>query len=156
MSINTFTRPVATAGNLFAYDLDAFRGIFRRPFRLREFLQQAWFVASVTIVPTALVAIPFGVAIALQVGASRAQLGAQSFTGSAAVLAVIREAGPNCHRTADRRRRRLRDRSRPRCPQDPRGGPQPCRALRAARRRHLAGGRHRVVLTLGRATGGGP
>jgi phospholipid/cholesterol/gamma-HCH transport system permease protein len=68
MSINTFTRPVATAGHLFAYDLDAFRGIFRRPFQLREFLQQAWFVASVTIVPTALVAIPFGVAIALQVG----------------------------------------------------------------------------------------
>ena len=64
------------------------------PFQLREFLQQAWFIASVTIIPTALVAIPFGAVIALQVGGLIKQFGAQSFTGSAAVLAVVREAGP--------------------------------------------------------------
>ena len=62
--------------------------------RLREFLQQAWFIASVTIIPTALVAIPFGAVIALQVGGLIKQFGAQSFTGSASVLAVVREAGP--------------------------------------------------------------
>ena len=61
---------------------------------MREFLQQAWFIASVTIIPTALVAIPFGAVIALQVGGLIKQFGAQSFTGSAAVLAVVREAGP--------------------------------------------------------------
>jgi len=94
MSLSTLTRPVAAAGNLFAFGMDAFRGIFRRPFQLREFLQQGWFIASVTIIPTALVAIPFGAVIALQVGGLTVQLGAQSFTGSAAVLAVIREAGP--------------------------------------------------------------
>src|SRR6478735_8300065 len=71
--------PVGTAGKLFAFGLDVGRGLFRRPFQMREFIQQAWFIASVTIIPTALVAIPFG---------------AQSFTGSAAVLAVVREAGP--------------------------------------------------------------
>ena len=60
--------PIGTAGKLFAFGLDVFRGLFRRPFQLREFLQQAWFIASVTIVPTALVAIPFGAVIALQVG----------------------------------------------------------------------------------------
>ena len=64
------------------------------PSRLREFLQQAWFIASVTIIPTALVAIPFGAVIALQVGGLIKQFGAQSFTGSASVLAVVREAGP--------------------------------------------------------------
>ena len=47
-----------------------------------------------TIIPTALVAIPFGAVIALQVGGLIKQFGAQSFTGSAAVLAVVREAGP--------------------------------------------------------------
>jgi len=94
MSLTMLTRPVATAGNLFAFGMDAFRAIFRRPFQLREFLQQGWFIASVTIIPTALVAIPFGAVIALQVGGLTVQLGAQSFTGSAAVLAVIREAGP--------------------------------------------------------------
>jgi len=87
-------RPVGTAGKLFAFALDVGRGLFRRPFQTREFLQQAWFIASVTIVPTALVAIPFGAVIALQVGGLIKQFGAQSFTGSASVLAVIQQAGP--------------------------------------------------------------
>ena len=99
MSTPTFTGGVITAplrasGTLFAYALDVLRGVFRRPFQLREFLQQSWFIASVTIIPAALVAIPFGAVIALQVGGLISQFGAQSFTGSAAVLAVIREAGP--------------------------------------------------------------
>ena len=97
MASTTATRvlaPVGTAGKLFAFGLDVGRGLFRRPFQTREFIQQAWFIASVTIVPTALVAIPFGAVIALQVGGLISQFGAQSFTGSAAVLAVIREAGP--------------------------------------------------------------
>src|SRR6476659_9495709 len=89
-----FLAPVGTAGNLFAFGLDVGRGLFRRPFQTREFIQQAWFIASVTIIPTALVAIPFGAVIALQVGGLIKQFGAQSFTGSASVLAVVREAGP--------------------------------------------------------------
>ncbi|GAB2970777.1 MlaE family ABC transporter permease [Nocardioides montaniterrae] len=87
-------RPVGTAGSLFAFALDVGRGLFRRPFQTREFIQQAWFIASVTIVPTALVAIPFGAVIALQVGGLIKQFGAQSFTGSASVLAVIQQAAP--------------------------------------------------------------
>src|SRR3982751_4354380 len=97
MASTTATRvlaPIGTAGKLFAFGLDVGRGLFRRPFQLREFLQQAWFIASVTIVPTALVAIPFGAVIALQLGSLTRQLGAQSFTGSASVLAVLREAAP--------------------------------------------------------------
>jgi len=86
--------PVGTAGKLFAFGLDVCRSFPRRPFQLQEFIQQAWFIASVTIVPTALVAIPFGAVIALQVGGLIQQFGAQSFVGSAAVLAVVREAGP--------------------------------------------------------------
>ena len=70
------------------------RALFRRPFQLREFIQQAWFIASVTIIPTALVAIPFGAVIALQVGGLIKQFGAQSFTGSASVLAVVQQAAP--------------------------------------------------------------
>ncbi|MGH3356084.1 MAG: MlaE family ABC transporter permease [Nocardioidaceae bacterium] len=99
MSTPTFTggkvtAPLRASGTLFAFGLDVFVGFFRRPFQVREFLQQSWFVASVTIIPAALVSIPFGAVIALQVGGLISQFGAQSFTGSAAVLAVIREAGP--------------------------------------------------------------
>ena len=93
MSTPTFTggpvtAPLRASGTLFAYGLDVVRGMFRRPFQVREFLQQSWFVASVTIIPAALVAIPFGAVIALQVGGLISQFGAQSFTGSAAVLAL--------------------------------------------------------------------
>ncbi|HEX5496838.1 MAG TPA: ABC transporter permease [Mycobacteriales bacterium] len=90
-------RPTAAlreSGRLFALGLDVGRGVFRRPFQFREFVDQAWLIASVTILPTALVSIPFGAVIALQLGSLTRQLGAQSFTGAASVLAVIREASP--------------------------------------------------------------
>ncbi len=91
---NLITRPLAAGGSVFALALDTFRGLFRRPFQWREFVQQAWFVASVTILPTALVSIPFGAVLALQLGSITRQLGAESFTGSAAVLGIVREASP--------------------------------------------------------------
>jgi phospholipid/cholesterol/gamma-HCH transport system permease protein len=90
----SLTEGVRQSGRLFALFLDVVRLAFRRPFQGREFVQQAWFIASVTILPTALVAIPFGAVIALQLGTLTRQLGAQSFTGAASVLAVIREASP--------------------------------------------------------------
>jgi phospholipid/cholesterol/gamma-HCH transport system permease protein len=85
---------VRNAGGLFALFLDVGRLLFRRPFQFREFIQQSWFVASVTIFPTMLVSIPFGAVIALELGTLARQIGAQSFTGSASVLAIIREASP--------------------------------------------------------------
>lgn len=85
---------LAETGKLFALGLDVARGVFRRPFQLREFIQQSWFIASVTILPTALVTIPFGAVIALQLGTLTRQLGAQSFTGAASVLAIVQQASP--------------------------------------------------------------
>ena len=81
-------------GEFLIYCGQALRAMFRRPWQLREFVQQAWFISSVSIAPAALVSIPFGAVIALQLGSLVRQLGAQSFTGAASVLAVVREAGP--------------------------------------------------------------
>ncbi|HEX6074050.1 MAG TPA: ABC transporter permease [Micromonosporaceae bacterium] len=86
--------PLTEAGRFFAFVLDTCRAVPRRPFQVREFIQQAWFIASVSIIPAALVSIPFGAVIALQLGSLTRQLGAQSFSGAASVLAVVREAGP--------------------------------------------------------------
>ncbi|MFD1859591.1 ABC transporter permease [Aeromicrobium camelliae] len=94
MSLGVVAAPARVAGGLFAFMLDVLVATFRFPFQIREFLQQAWFIVTVTIIPTIFVAIPFGAVIALQVGGLIRQFGAQSFTGSAAVLAVVREAGP--------------------------------------------------------------
>ncbi|MFM6852399.1 MAG: MlaE family ABC transporter permease [Terrabacter sp.] len=88
------TGALRQSGSLFALALDVFRALPRRPFQVKEFIQQAWFIASVTILPTALVSIPFGAVIALQLGTLTRQLGAQSYTGAASVLAVLREASP--------------------------------------------------------------
>jgi phospholipid/cholesterol/gamma-HCH transport system permease protein len=88
------TGALRQSGNLFALALDVLRALPRRPFQAKEFIQQAWFIASVTILPTALVSIPFGAVIALQLGTLTRQLGAQSYTGAASVLAIIREASP--------------------------------------------------------------
>ncbi|HVF19453.1 MAG TPA: ABC transporter permease [Mycobacteriales bacterium] len=92
--MTVLTGGLTQTGSFFAFSLDVFRGFFRRPFQFAEFVNQSWFIASVTILPTALVSIPFGAVIALQLGNLTRQLGAQSFTGSASVLAVVREASP--------------------------------------------------------------
>jgi phospholipid/cholesterol/gamma-HCH transport system permease protein len=88
------TGALRETGRLFALGATVVAQMFRRPFQARELLEQFWFIASVTILPTALVSIPFGAVIALQLGSLARQLGAQSFTGAASVLGVIREAGP--------------------------------------------------------------
>ncbi len=81
-------------GALFALGLDVVRLSFRRPFQVRELVEQFWFVASVSMLPAALVAIPFGAVIALLLGSLTVQIGAQSFTGAASVLAIIQQASP--------------------------------------------------------------
>lgn len=85
---------VAQAGNIVELLVEVARNTFRRPFQFREFIEQAWFIASVTILPTALVAIPFGAVVSLQTGSLIKQLGAESFTGAASVLAVIQQGSP--------------------------------------------------------------
>lgn len=87
-------RPFRATGEFVAFCLDTLRGLFRRPFQFAETIQQAWFLVSVSILPTALVAIPFGAVVALQLGSLTKQLGAQSFSGAASIIAVVREAGP--------------------------------------------------------------
>ncbi len=81
-------------GELAAMIVEVTKRIFTTPFQFREFLEQAWFITSVTLMPTILVSIPFGAVISLQVGNLTGQLGAQSFAGATAVLAVTREAAP--------------------------------------------------------------
>ncbi|QWF82850.1 MlaE family ABC transporter permease [Amycolatopsis sp. CA-230715] len=81
-------------GRLYALGLDVLRCLVKRPFQFRELVGQFWFIASVSILPTALVAIPFGAVIALHLGSLTTQIGAQSFTGAASVLAIIQQASP--------------------------------------------------------------
>jgi len=88
------SRALTQVGDMFALAMDTVRATFRRPFAARELLEQFWFVTSVSWIPAMLVAIPFGAVIALQLGTLTMQVGAQSFTGAASVLAVVQQAAP--------------------------------------------------------------
>ena len=81
-------------GQLATLSWEVLRALPRRPFQVREAVQQAWFFASVTILPTALVAVPFGAVIAMQLGSLTQQIGAQSFTGAASALSILQQASP--------------------------------------------------------------
>jgi len=81
-------------GEFLLFAVAVAKAAVRRPFQREEFVSQTWFVTTVSVLPTALVAIPFGAVIALQVGSISSQLGAASFTGSSAVVAIVREGAP--------------------------------------------------------------
>jgi phospholipid/cholesterol/gamma-HCH transport system permease protein len=85
---------IRASGEFAALVLDTARVSVRRPFQWREFVQQSWFIVSVSALPTALVSIPFGAVLALQAGNLIRQFGAQSFSGATAVLGIVREASP--------------------------------------------------------------
>jgi phospholipid/cholesterol/gamma-HCH transport system permease protein len=86
--------PLRQAGLVFGLTAAVLRLTFRRPFQWRELTEMFWFIASITILPTALVSIPFGAVISLQVGSLLQQFGAQSFTGAGSVVAVVQQASP--------------------------------------------------------------
>src|SRR3954463_964522 len=85
---------VRETGNLFAVSLDGIRAIPKVRIWWQEYLRQCWFIAKVTSIPVMLISIPFGMVIALHVGSFSKQLGAESATGAAMVLAIVREAAP--------------------------------------------------------------
>lgn len=85
---------LSEAGKIFRLFIEVIQGTFKRPFQFREFIEQAWFIASVTILPSALVAIPFGAVVAMQTGSLIKQLGAEAFTGATGVLAIVQQGAP--------------------------------------------------------------
>lgn len=81
-------------GGVASMAVDGGLSVFRGRFPVAEFVDQCWFLAKVTSLPTIMVSIPFGVIIALHVGNFNEQLGAEAHIGAAMVLAVVREAAP--------------------------------------------------------------
>lgn len=59
-----------------------------------EFVEQCVFLARVTTLPVMLIALPLGATISLQIGQLTRQLGAESLTGAAVIVGVVREAAP--------------------------------------------------------------
>lgn len=70
--------------------IDLFTGRF--PFG--EFIKQAAFMAGTAVLPTLLVTIPVGVTLSIQFGVLAGQVGAESLSGAANGLVVIRQGAP--------------------------------------------------------------
>ncbi len=73
---------------------DALRFVFRRPFQWREFLEQAWFVARVSVAPTLLVAIPLTVLVQFTLNILLRELGAADLSGAGAAFGAVTQIGP--------------------------------------------------------------
>jgi phospholipid/cholesterol/gamma-HCH transport system permease protein len=95
---STLRRSLEAIGGLYSMFAASLYGLgsdlVRRKFQFNEFVERAWFLVSVSLLPAILVSVPLGVAIALQVGALAAQIGATSFVGAADAIGVLREASP--------------------------------------------------------------
>lgn len=89
---------VETGGSLVVLAVEsvtaAVTDIVQRRFSWTEFMLQAWFMTRVSLLPTILVAIPFGVIISVQIGAVASQVGATSFMGAVNGIGILRQAAP--------------------------------------------------------------
>lgn len=86
--------PVRAAGGFFALALDMLVSMFRPPWAWREFLFQAWFVARVSIVPTAFLAIPVVVLGTYTLNVLFIEFGAGDLSGTGVALGVVTQGGP--------------------------------------------------------------
>ncbi len=89
---------VVTTGELVTLAVESiqwgFSDIVARRFSWSEFLLQCWFMTRVSLLPTILVSIPFGVITSVQIGAAANQIGAQSFIGAVNGIGVLRQGAP--------------------------------------------------------------
>ncbi|HEX4189460.1 MAG TPA: ABC transporter permease [Marmoricola sp.] len=91
---NPLADVVREIGGFYATCAETFRQLFKRPFQWREFFEQAWFIASVSILPTIFVAFPLCVIVIFELNQVLKEIGAIDLAGAGAGLAVVREIGP--------------------------------------------------------------
>ncbi|MFC4127873.1 MlaE family ABC transporter permease [Nocardia rhizosphaerae] len=89
---------VATAGRQVSMAWHAIeelaRSLLGRRFPHAEFLRQSAFMASVSVTPTLLVAIPIAAIVSIQIGSLVSQVGATTFIGAVNGLGIIRQGAP--------------------------------------------------------------
>ncbi len=91
---NGLSGAMAAVGGFFAMAVDAVKFVFVRPFQWREFLEQCWFVARVSMAPTLLVAIPFTVLVSFTLNILLRELGAADLSGAGAAFGAVTQVGP--------------------------------------------------------------
>ncbi|WP_280397016.1 ABC transporter permease, partial [Nocardia carnea] len=85
--------PLRAVGGFFELTASVARASLRRPFQLREFIDQSWFVARVSILPTVLVAIPFTVLVSFTLNILLREIGAADLSGAGAAVGAVAQVG---------------------------------------------------------------
>lgn len=93
VSSDAVAKPVRAVGGFFAMTLDTFVLMFTRPLAWRDFVEQTWFVARVSLVPTILLSIPFTTFVVFILNILLIEIGAADLSGTAAAVAAI-QIGP--------------------------------------------------------------
>jgi phospholipid/cholesterol/gamma-HCH transport system permease protein len=89
--LERMARPV---GGFLATTADTIVATFKPPFQWREYIQQCWFVASVSLWPTILLGIPFVALVTFQFNQVLTELGAIDLAGSGSAFATVSQIGP--------------------------------------------------------------
>jgi len=86
--------PLRAVGGFFELTAQVARAVVRPPFQRREFVDQAWFIARISIIPTLLVAIPFTVLVSFTLNILLREIGAADLSGAAAAFGTVTQIGP--------------------------------------------------------------
>jgi len=89
--VNRATQPI---GDFIAFTLDTFVAMFTNRLQWREFVQQMWFVTSVSLGPAILLAIPFVALVTYQFNNVLVEIGAVDLSGSGAAFGTVTQIGP--------------------------------------------------------------
>ncbi|MDA4110661.1 ABC transporter permease [Mycobacterium holsaticum DSM 44478] len=87
-------KPLRNVGGFCAFSLDAFVTMFKPPFAWREFLEQTWFVARVSLIPTLMLSIPLVVMTVFTFNVLLMEFGAADFSGTGAAIGAVNQIGP--------------------------------------------------------------
>src|SRR3954463_14084576 len=94
MNTDSVSKPLVGFGGFIGMAADTIVFTFRRPFAWRELIEQAWFVARVSIVPTLLLSIPFTVLTVFIINILLTEIGAADLSGTGASLGAVTQIGP--------------------------------------------------------------
>jgi phospholipid/cholesterol/gamma-HCH transport system permease protein len=87
-------KPLGGVGGFVAFSLDALVTMFTTRFAGREFLEQTWFVARVSLVPTLMLSVPLVVMTVFTFNVLLMEFGAADFSGTGAAVGAVNQIGP--------------------------------------------------------------
>jgi phospholipid/cholesterol/gamma-HCH transport system permease protein len=87
-------KPLRNLGDFFAMSMDTVVQMFKPPFPFREFVEQTWFVARVSILPTIMMTVPFLMLTVFILNLLLLEVGAADASGAGAALGAVLYIGP--------------------------------------------------------------